>query len=248
MITEHSPPRPSRIASSNTNWGTCVVFPHPVAPLTTDARPPLMQRNTSSRMAHAGNAERFVCISRHLESISLRRSASARRADVSATRRAFASASASARSFALRRPPAPASVAAAAAATSSSSEAPATIVDAAALAPSRSSSPKPMLLTCLVSHESFFVEVGFTPASPASSPAPSAYSRSRPAARRPIDVSNAAAFSAAAALSAASLSAAAVSAARFAFVTAVLGCTTRRAKNISSAARVATFAASTRAA
>ena len=162
MMTEHSPPRPARTAFSKTYCGTCVVLPQPVAPLTTDARPFSMHSSTSRRMPCAGRSSRFACVSRQFLSSALRFSAAARRALAIFLFASSSASSASSRSLRLSKPPKPARRSAAAAATSSSS---------AALDPSssRSSSPNPRFLTCLVSHES----PGLAPFPAASSPAAS---------------------------------------------------------------------------
>ena len=165
MITEHSPPRFASTAFSNTNCGTCVVLPQPVAPLTTDALPFSMQSSTSRRMRCAGRSRRLARMSRQPLSSALRFSAAASRALAIFLFAASSASSASSRSLWLNKPPRPASRSAAAAATSSSSAA-----AAPASSPStRSSSPKPRFLTCLVSHES----PGFALASlPSASPLP----------------------------------------------------------------------------
>ena len=61
LARRESPPR--------TRTGAPAWFPAPVAPLTTDARPPSMQRNTAPRAWRTRVTPSVSCISRHLESV-----------------------------------------------------------------------------------------------------------------------------------------------------------------------------------
>ena len=157
-MIEHSPPRFAAIASSRMNCGTCVVFPHPVAPETTHERHFETTEVTAARNANAGRSARFFFIAVQAGSDALRRSSRSRRSDTARidaredARRSASSASVFWSSAAAVEAAAPkAKLAAAARATSSSGAA-----DASSATPSRSStSRKPSRSTCFESQDVF---------------------------------------------------------------------------------------------
>ena len=208
------------------NWGTCVVLPHPVAPLTTDARQSLINDNVSERRAYAGNVRRFACISNHVVSFFFAVSASRSRFDVFAKRSAAAAADSSKRARLDNTLAPDDSARSVNAVVESGSTEESSFVSVAPVneRPERrsdpSSSPNPSAATCLVSHEAplFFFRVDVDVVDAADADASSArtssppdtkarlassrarsYTSARAFARLPLAVASAAASAAAAA-------------------------------------------------